>query len=494
MPGTAAPPVAWRTLLAVAAGKLAIHLPLAGAYGFHRDEWYYLACGRRLAWGYVDHPPVAPLVARLVEELAGPSLVALRAVPALLGAALVVLAGLMAREMGGRAWAQGLAATAVLASPAFLVTHHLFQTVVFDQLAWAVGTLLVLRLARTGDSRLWLAVGAVAGLGLLAKHTVALFGLGLAAGILATALRRELRSPWPWAGGALALALFLPNLLWQAANDWPSLEFARHNNARVAEEIGPLASLAMQAALIGPLVLPLLVAGVSFLLSRRGEDARFAGVLWLTVTVLLLVLGGKPYYPVPSWPAVLAAGAVLVEARAARRGWRRLRVAVPALLVAASLPLVWIVLPVVPREVFARHQEAWPHEEFREELGWEDLAAQVTAALATLPEDERRRAAIFTESYGEAAALEVLGPRFGLPRVTSGHNNYFLWGPPETDVVVAVAWGRERLDRAFAEVVEVAPVTNRWGVANESSQQAIYVCRRPRAPWSELWPALGFYV
>ncbi|HEX2164202.1 MAG TPA: hypothetical protein VHM02_09655 [Thermoanaerobaculia bacterium] len=118
----------------------------------------------------------------------------------------------------------------------------------------------------------------------------------------------------------------------------------------------------------------------------------------------------------------------------------------------------------------------------------------MAAAVAALPPDERRRAALFTDSYGEAAALEVLGPRFGLPRVTSGHNNYHLWGPPDTDVVVAVAWERDRLDRAFAEVVEVAPVTNRLGVENESSHQTIYVCRRPRRPWAELWEELGFYV
>ncbi|HEX2162548.1 MAG TPA: glycosyltransferase family 39 protein, partial [Thermoanaerobaculia bacterium] len=339
-----APPVAWRALLAVAAGKLAIHLPLAGAYGFHRDEWYYLACGRRLAWGYVDHPPVAPLVARLVEEVAGPSLVALRTVPALLGAAIVVLAGLMAREMGGRAWAQGLAATAVLASPIFLLTHHLFQTVVFDQLAWAAATLLVLRLARTGDSRLWLAVGAVAGVGLLAKHTVALFGIGLVAGIVATPLRRQLRSPWPWAGGALALAIVLPNLLWQAAHGWPSLEFARNNNADMADELGVAGFLGVQAAFVGPLVLVLFAAGVAFLCGRRGRPFRWAGVLWLAVTALLLAIGGKPYYPAPSWPAVLAAGAVAAEALAAARGWRRLRGAVPAAVVLASLPLAWVAL------------------------------------------------------------------------------------------------------------------------------------------------------
>lgn len=243
--------VAWVPLLSVAAAKLAIHLSLASRYGFHRDELYYLISGRHLAWGYVDHPPLTVFAAAVVETIFGPSLVALRLVPALLGAGLVVLAGLMARELGGRAWAQTLAGVAVLAAPVFLMTNHLFQTVTFDQIAWTAATFHVLRLMRTGRERLWLLVGAAAGLGLLAKYTVALFGLGLAAGLLFTSYRRQFRSLWLWAGGALAMAIVLPNLLWQFSHGWPTLEFVRNNNARVAEEYSVPALLGIQTAFIG---------------------------------------------------------------------------------------------------------------------------------------------------------------------------------------------------------------------------------------------------
>lgn len=490
----ASPAVAWAPLLGVAAVKASVHLALAARYGFHRDELYYLVCGRHLAWGYVDHPPVTAFVARFVETLAGPSLVALRAVPALLGAVLVVLAGLMAREMGARRWGQVLAGVAVLAAPAFLITNHLFQTVVFDQVAWAAATLLVLRLLRTGDERLWLAVGAVAGLGLLAKYTMALFGLGLVAGLVLTRRRRQLLSPWLWAGGAVALVIFLPNLLWQVAHGWPSLEFVRNNNARVAEELSAVALLGIQAAFVGVVSLPLFAAGIAFLFGRRGERFRPVGWIWLAVTALLLVLGGKPYYAAPSWPSILAAGAVLAEGVAERRAWRRLRVAVPALLLLGALPLLWVVLPVLPRETFARNQDKLPHQELHEQFGWEDLAAQVAAVHRALPEPERRRAEVMTESYGEAAALTVLAPRYGLPRVTSAHNSFAFWGPPDTDVVIAVAWSDRRLRSAFGEVEEVARITNSLGIRNQSSSQTIYVCRRPLRPWPELWRELRFYV
>jgi 4-amino-4-deoxy-L-arabinose transferase-like glycosyltransferase len=486
--------IAWGALLGVAAAKVAIHLSLASRYGFHRDELYYLMCGRHLAWGYVDHPPLTAFAARIVETLFGPSLVALRMVPALLGAGLVVLAGLMAREMGGRAWAQTLAGTAVLAAPVFLMTNHLFQTVTFDQIAWAAGTLLVLRLLRTGNETLWLAVGAAAGVGLLAKHTVALFGLGLAAGLLLTPHRRLLRSSWPWAGGGLGALLTLPNLLWQSGHGWSTLEFVRNNNARVAEEFPAPALVGIQAAFIGVALLPLFAAGVAFLFGRQGARFRPVGWLWLAVTVLLLALGGKPYYPAPAWLPILAGGAVLAEEVAGRRLWRRLRAVIPVVLVIGALPTIWIVLPVLPRATFARHQDRLPHKELHEEFGWEDLADQVAAVYRSLPAEDRGRTTIMTEAYGEAAALDVLGSRRGLPRVTSPHNSYYFWGPPDTDVVIAIAWSRRRLDRVFGEVEEAARISNALGVANQSSAQAIYICRRPLKPWPEIWRELRSFV
>jgi 4-amino-4-deoxy-L-arabinose transferase-like glycosyltransferase len=489
-----APPIAWAPLLALAAAKFAIHLGLASRYGFHRDELYYVVCGRHLAWGYVDHPPIAPLAALLVDTLVGPSLVALRTVPALIGAVLVVLAGLVAREMGGRAWAQILTGTAMVAAPIFLLLHHFFQTVAFDQLAWVGATLLVVRILRTSNERLWLAVGIVAGLGLLAKHTVALFGLGLAAGLLLTQHRRHLLSPWLWTGGVLASLIVLPNVVWQATHDWPTLEFVRNNNARVAEEFSWGAVAGIQAAFLGIGLLPLLLAGTIFLFGSRGARFRPAGWIWLVVTALLLVLGGKPYYPAPAWPAMFAAGAVLTEFAAERRAWRRLRTAIPVAVLLATVPMLWLILPVLPRHVFAAHQDKLPHKEFHEEFGWDDLAAQVATVYRALPDDERARARIMTESYGEAAALDVLGPRHDLPRVTSPHNSYYFWGHPDTDVVIAIAWSRRRLDAVFEDVREVARVTNSLDIRNQSSSQTIYICRRPLKPWPQIWEELRFFV
>jgi hypothetical protein len=491
---TALPRVAWIPLLGVVAAKVALHAPSIGEYGFHRDELYYLMCGRALDWGYVDHPPLVPLIARGVETLVGPSLAAFRLVAVALGAVVVFMAGLIAREMGGRAWAQGLAALAVAVSPVFLLTNHLFQTVTPDQTAWAVGAWLVLRILRTGRERLWLAVGLVCGLGLLAKYTVALFGLGLVAGLAATPWRRSFRSPWLWAGGVLAMVFVLPNLLWQQAHGWPSAEFIVNRGARTAAELTPLSFLAIQLAFIGGISVPLFVVGVARLFGPHAGPARVLGWIWLVVTAVLTAIVAKPYYPAPTYPLVLAAGALWLEARADARTWRRLRVAVPLVLVLGQIPLVWMVLPLVPRDMFARHQEAWPHKEYREMFGWDELAVQVAAVYHSLPESDRTRAGLMTDSYGEAAALDLFGPRHGLPRATSAHNTYYYWGPPDTDVVVVIAWSRRRLDRLFGDVNEVRRISNAQGIVNESAQQKIFVCRRPLRPWPEIWAALRSFV
>lgn len=488
------PPIAWGIVASLASIKLALHLATNHAYGFHRDELYYLVCGRHLAWGYVDHPPLTPLLARLVEMAVGSSVTGLRFAPAACGALMVVLAALIAREMGGRTWAQGLAALTVLLSPIYLLTNNLFQTVTFDQVAWVACSLLVVRILRTGQGPWWLAVGAAAGIGLLAKYTMLVFGVGLVVGLVLTRHRQHFKSRWLWLGGAAAALIVLPNVIWQIRHGWPTLTFMANNSARAAAEFPLPAFLALQPVFIGVASVPLFLAGLAFLFGRQGAPFRPIGWLAVSVLVVFAAAGGKPYYPAPIYPVVLAAGAVAIEALAARRHWQTLRYVIPLLLVLGNAPAIGIMLPLVSRETYAAHQDAWPHQEFAETIGWESLAADVARAFDALPAPERARAGLYADAYGEAAALDVLGARLGLPRATSGHNSYYLWGPPDTDVVVAVAGSRASLGRIFEDVEEVSPVASVSGVRNEASTKSIFICRRPRLPWPELWPLLKGFV
>lgn len=495
-------PLALRALAAVAACKFLLHVLLAQRYGFHRDELYYLVCGRALEWGYVDHPPFTPLLARALEELCGSSLFALRTAVALAGAALVFLAGALARELGGRAWSQTLAALAVLASPLYLLTNGLFQTVSFDQLAWTLALLVLTRALRDERPRALLTFGLIVGCALLVKHTVVLLAFALLLALLLTRRRAWLATPWPWLGAGLALSIAAPSLVWQVRNGWPTLDFIVANGANAAREFPPVAVAGLQLVFIGPVNLILFVLGTAFLFGRARANGpstavfRPLALLYPLALAPFLIRGGKPYYVAPLYPLLLAAGAVALERWTARRGAKRILLVAPALALLGALPLAWMVLPLAPRKLFAEHQDAWPHSDFREMFGWPELAEQVASVHATLPEHERRASGVLCDAYGEASAITVLGRRWNLPRAASPHNQLFLHGPPRTlhdaepSVVIVVSGSRAWLDPLFADVLDTGPVRVPLGVRNELASKRIFVCRSPRAEWSALWPAL----
>jgi hypothetical protein len=493
---------AWGILLSLAAVKLVIHALVGSGYGFHQDEFYYLACGRRPAWGYVDQPPFVPMLGHLVEIFFGVTALTsgeLRCFSALASAGVVVLGGLMARELGGGRISQGLAALAVLAMPLFVATGELFQTVVFDQLFWALAFWLVMRTLRTGEGTGWLLVGLAAGLGLEAKDTMGLFGLGLAAALLATRTgRRHLMTPWPWLGGVIALALLLPNLVWQHANGWPTAEFIHNSNAWNRKEWTLPKFLALQALFMNPAVMLLLLPGIWWAFSAAGKPgARVAICIAGLVFAVLLVLRGKPYYAGPLYPALAAVGSVALEALAARRagretGMRRWLCPAAALaIVLCALPLVPAMLPIVAPERLADSWELRLNDDLGRHIGWPELVAQVETILNGLPASEQARTTILSVSYEEAAAIEHFDPAFAarVP-VVSPHNNYWLWGPGSRDpqtVIIVGARHRDWLDKLFGRVEQVGTIDNAYHVPNEWRGRGIWLCRDPKQTLRSAW-------
>lgn len=479
---------------------LELHLLAAGQYGYHRDELYYIACGEHLDWGYVDHPPFTPLLANLSRLLWGDTLRGLRFFPAVAHAVIVLLMGSMVRALGGARWAQVLGAMTILIAPLYLSAGNLLQPVVFDQLVWALGVCLILRLLKTGDERLWLPVGLVAGAGLMNKNTVLLLGLGIGAGLLFTpAARRHLRSPWLWLGVLAALALFLPNLAWQVRHEWPTLEFYRNLNARTARDVSPLDFVLAQGFLIHPFTLPLWVTGlIGLLRGKHGEPFRVFGWMYVVLFVVLIAARGKPYYLGPAYPILLAAGAVATERWVARRGAmaRGLRPALILGLAAGGIVSAPIVLPVLPPDVLVRLKLHEANQDFAEMLGWHELVATVAAARDGLSPEERAAASLFTANYGEASALNLMGRPYHLPQAISGHNSYHLWGAgsAQNQVVIALGFSERYLRTLFGTVTKVGTVHNKSGVANEEQGQFVYVCRKPKQPsWQKAWARTKHY-
>lgn len=484
-------------VVAIAAAHVLVQLLVSTRYGYHRDELYFLAAARHLAWGYVDQPPFTPAAAWLAQALFGDSLVGLRLFPAMAGGATVLLGGLVARELGGRRYAQVLAALCMAVSTYVLLVGHMLGTTAFDQLAWALCLYLVVRLLRTGDERLWLLVGLVAGVGLLNKHLVLFLGAGLVVGLLLTEQRRQLRSTWLWAGGALALLVFAPNLLWQVQNGWPTVEMTRSLQARNGSLGASLAFVPFQLLMVNPFLTPIWLVGLWWLLQAPdGRPYRPLGWTYVVILLLFVVIGGKPYYLAPMYVVLLAAGAIVVE-RATARPRRRL-LSRPALIgpvAAAGLLASPIALPILPPAVLNTVPLHKANPELAEQLGWTELVEAVAAAHDSLPPAERAGVTILALNYGQAGAIDLLGASRGLPSAISGHNNYWLWGPGRAGdgTTIAVGFRPERLEPLFGEITQAGRIANAHGVDNEEQGAPIWLCRQPRMSWADAWPSIKHY-
>jgi hypothetical protein len=499
---------AWGILLAVAGVKLVFHLALANRYGVFRDELYFLDCGRHLGWGFVDAAPAIGLYAK-VALLLGGSLPVLRGIAGLAGAAVVLLTGLLAWRLGGSRFAQGLAAAAALATPIFLAIAGLFTMNVFEPLFWTGCAYVVVRLADGASPRLWLLFGLLAGLGLLNKHSTAFFGAALFVGLLLSPMRRALATPWPWAGAGVAFLVFLPNLLWQAANGFPTLEDLR-NVARTGKNVvlGPGAFVLQQVLQQGPHLLPLWLGGLAWLLLARKGRYRSLGSAFVVFFVLMLAMKAKGYYLTPIFPILLAAGAValaeLLERRPALAGRAWPRIAAAAYVVLPTVPIAPLVLPILdppafvaftktigfePPKAEVAHRGPLP-QMFGDQFGWPELVADVAKVWNGLTPEERARAAIFANNYGEAGAINLFGPAYGLPPAISAHQNHFFWGPRgfRGDVLVVLQDDRESLERVCVSVEEAGRHEHPWGMAEENG--SIWVCRGLKTPLPELWPRL----
>jgi 4-amino-4-deoxy-L-arabinose transferase-like glycosyltransferase len=488
------------TVTLVAGAQLAVHLLTNGQYGYHRDELYYLDAGQHPAFGYVDYPPLTPLLAAASSLVFGNAPWILRLLPSVVGAAMVVLAALIAREMGAGRKAQVLAAIAAATNLLLLGSNWLFMTVTFDQLWWMATIYVFVRLSRTGERRLWLLIGALLGIGLETKLTIAGLAIGLAVAVLSTGLRRQLREPWPWTAAAIAFAIFLPNMVWQQLNGWPTLDFLRAHSSviQAAGEQAPsinfdsggiFAFVAFQPLLIGIVTLPLWVIGWYYLF-RRAEQ-RPVGIAALVAFLLFMVVG-KAYYPGPLIPVVLAAGCVQLEQVAVRRPWTSaLRSAAWAMIVQAIVASP-ITLPVVPQPYLAQFHLDDVRKDFADTVGWPQMVDQVTAAYQQLDPAERESAVILAANYGEAGAIDLYGPARGLPRAISPYLTYWYWKPAHVDAAttITVGFSETGMRRLFRDVTVVGAIASVDNVHNEEVGRPILVCRGPLVPLDEAWPQL----
>jgi hypothetical protein len=409
------------------------------------------------------------------------------------------LTGWLVHRLGGGRLAQLLACMAVLVAPVFLRTGNMLCIPAFEPVFWVGSTLVLLRIVREDNARLWPWLGLIAGAGLMNKHSMLFFAFGLGVAVLATPLRRHLRSVWPWIGAAIALLVFLPNIAWQVQHGWPTAGFLRNLNESVMAGVSKIQFVAGQFLYLNPLASFVWIWGLVFLFSKPGRPFRVLGWIWLSIFVLLLATDSKIYYLAPAYPAVIAAGGLAIERWVALRDRRWLKPAAVALLCIGGIAFVPVGLPYLPIDGTDRYMDTVTFGAFDNiyELtgdlhgmfGWPERIAAVTEVYESLAPEERERTMLFAAGYGNAGAIDFLDKQAQLPRAVSFAQTYWMWGYPEgpVETVIGVGYGADFLTQIWEEVEVVKSVelqhVNPWQTPFE-----IAICRKPKLTMEQLWP------
>ncbi len=498
-----------RTLISLALATLLIHFLSNRGYGYFRDELYYIACSKHLAWGFVDQPPFSEFMLAASSHLLGYSLFALRFLPAVCGALVAYLVGLVTKDLGGGRFAQVLAVTAFIIGGVFLAIDDYYSMNCFDHLFWALAIYILVRILKGGDTRLWLLFGLVAGLGLENKYSMGFLGLGLVAGLALTPARKHFRDKWLWVGGALATVIFLPHVWWEVRNHFPTAEFIHNATFKKNLPMTPWAFLRECTLLVHPFTLPIWLAGLAWLFfSRQARRFQTLGWIWLAVLAILLSTHSKPYYFAPAFLILLPAGGVAIEAFLARHQWNWPKPAYLTALVLGGILTAPTALPVLPVETFIQYQNwrvfrasaAEKGDEslklpqiFADRFGWPEMTAQMAQLYNRLSPEEKADCVIGANNYGEAAAIDFFGKQYGLPNAISSHNTYWFWGPGDKPgkVLLVIGGSKKGYEKMYEDVEQVA--TFEYPYARESGAP-IYLCRKPKHTLQEVWPHIHAFI
>jgi hypothetical protein len=490
--------------------KFLAHILVTGSYGYFIDELYTIAESRHLDFGYVDMPPLVPLILAAVGKLFGYSLFAIRFLPAVCGAFMVVMAYLMVKKMGGGRFAQILAPLAVLIVPVWLAMNSMYTYDCFDQLLSVIVFYVILRILDEENPRLWLVFGLVAGIGLMVKLSMLFLGFSLVLALLLTRNRKYFASRWLWLGGLVALAIVSPFIIWEIKHNWPIVEYWKIYGAYKTYHASFPEFIVMQILTMQPLTLPLWLAGLYWLLfSKDGRRYRMLGILYFVLFALFFITKGKVYMLSPAYVMLFAAGAVQMEKLAGKRfgGW--LKPVYPLILIVTGVLAAPTALPVLPVDHLVKYfrdsakftgisqvkTEDFGKIElpqyFSDRFGWDNMVEKIAGVYRQLSPGEQSRCAIIARNYGQAGAVDLLGEKYGLPKAISGHLSYYLWGPGNFNGEIAIVVGLKEQDLrdAFETVEQVATINSQYAMPYQNNLP-VFVCRKLKYPIGEIWPKI----
>ncbi len=500
-------PMFWVIALAAVA-KFGIHMINARSYGFFFDELYTIALSRHLAFGYVDLPPLVPALVALSRALLGESLFALRIVPALAGSGTLIFVCLITKEFGGKIYAVMLSALVFMFVPLWLSVDSIFCYDSIDQLILAGFLYMLVRYLQSGNRKLWILLGFLAGLACLTKMTILFLGPGFLAALLLTKYRKDLLTPWPWLGAGLCLLMVSPYLLWEVANQWPTLEYwTAYGTNRLYE--ASLSQYFMNVLVyMNAFFLPLWIFGLYRIFRPlNGVNYGFLALLFLFTLAFMFYLHASARMLAELFIPLIAASAVFVEELLTGARWKSWMRTLPVVyLLSAGIFVLPTSLPILPIESvynLPRSVKFW-YQSIREfnsdsgyapimltgRVGWESFVQDVAEVYDQLPPEERAVAGIYADWYPTAGAIDMYGPQYGLPHAVSGSLTYYLWGPGDTfwDVMIIIVNRSNYLSMFFDECEQSAIVGD-----DLQNQLYVYVCKNPNLPVDVIWPNLKNY-
>jgi hypothetical protein len=489
---------------------LVLHLIAIEGFGYFRDEFYYISCSDHLSFGYVDQPPLSILLLKLIRLTLGDSRVALRLLPVLSAALFVFLTGLMTRELGGKKFAIALASAAAAAPIGNFFLFNIYSMNFLDMISWQVCIFIIIRLIKTNDPKYLLIFGLAAGLGLQNKISVLFLCFGLAVGLLLTKERKYLKSKYLWFGAAIAGLLFLPYILWNMTNGWPTLEFMHNAKIHKMAHVSPLGFLWGQILYNNPASLIIWLAGLCyFFFHKEGKTYRLFGWMYLAIYVLFVLQQAKDYYLAPAYPILFAGGAIFYATWLQEKQWKWPKPVLIVFILVPTLILCPVTLPILPVETTVkmaqalglnessgeRHEMGVLPQHFADMHGWEEMVEKVAGVYNTLSPGEKKECVIYATNYGVTGAINFFGKQYGLPPAFSGHNSHFSWPPKEytANVMIIVGGSKEDHEDSFKEVIEMDRTDCRYCMPYENNKP-IYLCRGIKRPIMEIWPTVKNFI
>ena len=493
----------------IAAFSFVLHMVFNGRYGYFRDEFNYIICGNHPAWGYVDQPPMVPILSRIFRAVFGDSLRSIRLMPVLSTSALILLTGVITRELGGRRFAVVLSALTILIAPIYLSGGSLLTSnCCLEVLLWMGCVYFAILAAKRDQPRYWLWFGVVAGIGLQEKYSIAVLGFAIVIGLLLTGQRRFLLNKWMWLGGAAAFLIFLPNLMWNVAYHWPFVQLMHNIKAEGRDVVlSPWQYFSQQILLIHYLSALIWITGViALLVAPRFKPYRFLGFAYLVSFAVFVALKGKNYYLALIYPVYLATGCVVIDDAIDRIRQRWMKPVIVVLLLAGGAVLAPLAAPILPIEQFVSYMQWLPikvprseHSHMRavlpqhyaDQFGWNEIVDEVAIAWNKIPNEERKDCAIFAQDYGQAGAVDFLRPKYGLPQSLSGHQTWWLWGPRgySGNCMIVLDDNREKLETLYEHVEFVG--TSRDNPYALERELTVFICRGAKfGSLAQLWPKL----